>query len=152
MRLFVTFAFVVTVGCVGTDSTDEHVHTDHTMSDDMLDTDDIDEATEGMSADGVFHVSYVSDPSPIPLDEDFSITVTVMEGTDVVSDATVSVDATMPNHGHGMNTNPTTVSNGDGTYTTTGLLFHMEGWWELGVTVNGGDGADQAYLNVICCD
>lgn len=153
MRCWFVFALIA-AGCVGSDGTDHDPssNTDHDMSDDGMDTDDIDVATEGMTQDGTYHVSYTSDPDPVPLAADFSVIVTVTDGTDPVMDATVSVDATMPAHGHGMNTNPSTVSNGDGTYAATGLLFHMEGWWEIAVTIDSAEGSDQAYLNVLCCD
>jgi hypothetical protein len=66
--------------------------------------------------------------------------------------ATVAADASMPTHGHGMNVVPTTTANGDGTFSAEGFLFHMEGPWEIAVTVTGPAGAERAAFEVPCCD
>ena len=44
---------------------------------------------------------------------------------------TLSVNATMPEHGHGMNYAPTVKKIGPGHWRAEGLMFHMEGKWEL---------------------
>jgi hypothetical protein len=41
------------------------------------------------------------------------------------------VDATMPEHRHGMNYRPTLAAKGGGRYLAEGLMFHMPGRWEL---------------------
>jgi len=41
------------------------------------------------------------------------------------------VDATMPEHRHGMNYRPSLQSLGDGRWRVEGLLWHMAGRWEL---------------------
>jgi len=52
----------------------------------------------------------------------------------------VGVDATMPEHKHGMNYATTIRSNGNGRYRVDGLLFHMPGSWEVAFDVrSGGD-------------
>ena len=43
----------------------------------------------------------------------------------------VGVDATMPEHKHGMNYATTIRSDGYGRYRVDGLLFHMPGSWEV---------------------
>ena len=47
----------------------------------------------------------------------------------------VRVDATMPEHRHGMNYRPDVASLGDGRYDAKGLLFHMPGLWRLTASV-----------------
>ncbi len=47
----------------------------------------------------------------------------------------VAVDATMPDHKHGMNYAPTIVSLGNGRYRAEGMLFHMPGTWEVAFDV-----------------
>jgi hypothetical protein len=42
----------------------------------------------------------------------------------------VRVDATMPEHRHGMNYRPTLLSPGPGRWRAEGLLWHMAGRWE----------------------
>jgi hypothetical protein len=43
----------------------------------------------------------------------------------------LAVDATMPEHRHGMNYRPTVVARGTGIYRADGLMFHMPGRWDL---------------------
>jgi hypothetical protein len=45
------------------------------------------------------------------------------------------VDATMPEHRHGMNYRPSLADRGNGRYVAEGLLFHMPGRWELAFDV-----------------
>jgi hypothetical protein len=45
------------------------------------------------------------------------------------------VDATMPEHKHGMNYRPSLKSLGDGRWRVEGLMFHMPGRWELRLEV-----------------
>lgn len=51
----------------------------------------------------------------------------------------VRVDATMPEHKHGMNYVPTIKGLGDGRYRVDGLLFHMPGSWEVAFDVRPAD-------------
>jgi cytochrome c peroxidase len=44
---------------------------------------------------------------------------------------TLSVNATMPEHGHGMNYAPSVKKTGPGRWRAEGLMFHMQGRWEL---------------------
>jgi hypothetical protein len=41
------------------------------------------------------------------------------------------VDATMPDHRHGMNYRPSLLPQGPGRWRAEGLLWHMSGRWEL---------------------
>jgi hypothetical protein len=47
----------------------------------------------------------------------------------------VQVEATMPEHKHGMNYAPTIKAKGNGRYRVDGLLFHMPGSWEVAFDV-----------------
>jgi hypothetical protein len=47
------------------------------------------------------------------------------------------IDATMPQHGHGMNYRPTVESLGGGRFRASGLLLHMPGRWQLSFVVGG---------------
>ena len=50
----------------------------------------------------------------------------------------VRVDATMPEHRHGMNYRPEIQSLGGGRWRVDGLMFHMAGRWELVFEVAAG--------------
>ncbi|WP_425261708.1 hypothetical protein ACPOLB_12585 [Rubrivivax sp. RP6-9] len=52
--------------------------------------------------------------------------------------ALARVDATMPEHRHGMNYRPSLHPLGDGRWRADGLMFHMAGRWELRLDVAHG--------------
>jgi len=55
----------------------------------------------------------------------------------------VRVDATMPEHRHGMNYRPTITAQGGGRYRAEGLMFHMAGRWELVFEVRTGGATER---------
>jgi hypothetical protein len=68
---------------------------------------------------------------------------------DPVSEAPISVDGGMPEHGHGLPTRPRAVPNGaPGTYDVQGLRFNMGGWWELRLVIEGPEGTDSLTFNL----
>lgn len=88
------------------------------------------------SAAGRYGVRFETRPEPIPLNEPFDLSVDVRAGC--AADATapaeldrLRVDAMMPEHRHGMNTEPRVVRVAPGRFEVRGLLFHMAGIWEL---------------------
>ncbi len=88
---------------------------------------------EAETASGSYQVSCLFNPSPIPRNEHVSMTVTVQRSNGAVlpSEISIKVDADMPSHGHGINTEPEITKISDGKYEVKGLLFHMGGDWEL---------------------
>src|SRR5206468_3499126 len=87
-----------------------------------------------VSNDRTYAVTCTPKPAPIPLNEPFDLDVRILTNDDLaspMSDVSLSVDARMPAHGHGMNTLPTVKQTGKGMFNVTGLLFHMPGHWEL---------------------
>lgn len=57
----------------------------------------------------------------------FALAVTVCPATAEL----LRVDATMPEHRHGMNYRPSITALGGGRFRVEGLLWHMSGRWEL---------------------
>ena len=55
----------------------------------------------------------------------------------------VRVDATMPEHRHGMNYRPAVTAQGGGRYRAQGLMFHMAGRWELVFEVRAGGATER---------
>lgn len=115
-------------------------------------------ANEVTTSHGAYILSYTVEPSPIRPSELFSITTRVFDAKSgqAVEDATVTVDARMPQHGHGMSTKPEadrgecdaggTCRHPGGTYVTRGMKFHMPGEWTLTFAVDGPHGMDRAEL------
>lgn len=86
------------------------------------------------SADRGFFVRWAPEPDPIPSSEAFALLIELYLDeacTKPIVDGTLAVDAAMPHHGHGMNMRPKVESIGPGRYRASGLLFHMDGRWEL---------------------
>ena len=61
----------------------------------------------------------------------------------------VTVDARMPSHGHGMNYRPTVTALGNGRYRAEGLMFHMPGEWELSFVVQQADASERITYTVV---
>lgn len=67
-----------------------------------------------------------------------------------VSGAKFAIDGGMPQHGHGLPTQPrVTRELDDGTYQLDGMKFSMTGWWEVKLAIEGPAGPDQVTFNTI---
>jgi hypothetical protein len=75
-------------------------------------------------------------PSTIEIGRHFAVD-TIVCG-DGAAPILTRVDATMPEHRHGMNYRPTLAPKGGGRYLAEGLMFHMPGRWELSFDVETG--------------
>lgn len=110
--------------------------------------DDVGAATR-WSRNRVFQVSYVSDPSPVPLLAIHSWTVTVRDAAGApVPDARVTVLGGMPAHGHGLPTVPQVRELGGGRYLIEGLKFHMPGAWVVGFRIKAGTSIDAVNFDL----
>ncbi len=66
-----------------------------------------------------------------------------------VEGAVISVDGGMPQHGHGLPTQPrVTRALGAGLYEIEGVRFNMGGWWELKLAIDSPAGADSVTFNL----
>lgn len=66
-----------------------------------------------------------------------------------VDSAVISVDGGMPEHGHGLPTQPRVKPGpGAGMYEIEGLRFSMGGWWELKLAIESPAGADSVTFNL----
>ncbi len=85
-----------------------------------------------ISNDQTVRVHYVTIPGSIIVSEPFAIELRV-ESPDgqAADDLTVSVDAGMPEHAHGMNVEPTVKPLGRNTFRIDNMVFHMTGRWEV---------------------
>ena len=76
---------------------------------------------------GAVQLAWRAEPQAIVVGQPFAILVSVCPATVQLT----RVDATMPEHRHGMNYRPTLRALGDGLWRAEGLLWHMSGRWEL---------------------
>jgi len=66
-----------------------------------------------------------------------------------IDGATIAVDGGMPQHGHGLPTQPrVTRAVADGVYEVQGVRFNMGGWWELKFRVTTAAGTDSVTFNI----
>jgi hypothetical protein len=66
-----------------------------------------------------------------------------------VENARISVDGGMPEHGHGLPTQPKVQGSlGGGLYAIEGLRFSMGGWWEVKLAIEAPQGADRVTFNL----
>ncbi|MGB0639162.1 MAG: FixH family protein [Myxococcota bacterium] len=146
--------FVLTTGCSDKNDseTGNHHHHHHHGGDDTA-IEDGNFTTEATTEGSTWTLQYESVPSPIVLSENFSLNIDVINSEGPATDATLTFDATMPAHDHGMNTEASVSSNGDGSFAVTGMQFHMTGHWRLHATVSAeGQSEEYAWFDVICCD
>lgn len=105
-----------------------------------------------VSNGGGYKVSFVPVPDPIPMNEPFSLDVTVRpsaenSGMDL-ADLSFSADAAMPAHAHGMTTRARATPLGDGRYRVDGMLFHMPGHWQLYFDIGRGSIVERAQVDI----
>ena len=76
-----------------------------------------------------YTVAFRTQPEKIEIGKHFTVELAVCANAGAAAPESVSVDATMPEHHHGMNYR-TTVTGSGGQYRAQGLMFHMPGRWE----------------------
>ncbi|WP_240158699.1 MULTISPECIES: FixH family protein [Burkholderiaceae] len=68
----------------------------------------------------------------------------------LVQGAVIDVGGGMPQHGHGLPTQPQVVQQGDaGHYLLEGMKFSMPGWWVINLKVRSPMGTDAVTFNVV---
>lgn len=67
----------------------------------------------------------------IPMAEHFMLEAQICPGGAPTGITLARVDATMPEHRHGMNYRPRLVALGSGRYRIEGMMFHMAGRWQI---------------------
>lgn len=108
-----------------------------------------------VSNGGEYVLFVTPDPRTFPDNEAFSFVVHVCDASGMESiarDIALSVDAAMPQHGHGMNRRPIVQSTPDGGFTVEGMYFHMTGRWELYLDVTRGAWTERAQCSVELAD
>jgi hypothetical protein len=112
---------------------------------------DLDTATTRLSDQGLFEVTYNSSVSPIPINQiqTWTIHVETSDGQPV-EQAEITVDGGMPQHGHGLPTQPQVTDNlGEGNFLVEGLKFQMPGWWEVTFHINANGKSDSITFNLV---
>lgn len=111
----------------------------------QLDTSPV-QTTQG----GLYRIEFVADQEPIPVSKlhTWTLHITAADGV-AVEGAAVRVEGGMPEHNHGMPTQPQVTALGAGDYRVEGMKFQMPGWWTVTVTVEANGQPDQAVFNLL---
>jgi hypothetical protein len=80
-------------------------------------------------ADGA-RITFAPRASPVPVGKHFDVDFVVC-GVALRDSATITVDADMPAHRHGMNYRARVEALPNGVYRAHGLMFHMPGTWRV---------------------
>ncbi len=117
---------------------------------------DLDLSTRKYTENKTFLVSYESSLEPISINTIHSWIITVQnaDGNPVVN-AHMTISGDMPQHGHGLPTQPevtepeVTQSLGSGSYRVDGVKFNMPGWWTIDVTIETNAIKDMVTFNLL---
>ena len=112
---------------------------------------DLDLATTRLSNEGEYRASYEPRRGSIVINQihAWTLHVTTPDGTPV-TDAAITVDGDMPQHGHGLPTRPQVTKNlGNGDYLIEGMKFQMGGWWVVDFTIDAGGKRDTVRFTMI---
>jgi hypothetical protein len=95
---------------------------------------------------GAFSVELVRFPTPPPRNSPFSFEfkLTSRSKAHAAGPPEIEVDARMPNHRHGMMTQPKAKHLEDGRFVVTGMQFHMAGKWLVTIDATWGRFAERA--------
>ena len=80
---------------------------------------------------GPVQLAWRAEPTPIVVGQPFAVLLTLCPAQAQLT----RVDATMPEHRHGMNYRPSLQDLGGGLWRAQGLMWHMAGRWELRLDV-----------------
>jgi hypothetical protein len=97
-------------------------------------------------ADPGVRLSYRLEPAALQTDRHFSVRV---DACGIPDDATLVIDAQMPEHRHGMNYKPVVTRVGPGAWRADGLLLHMPGRWEFRFELRAGERVERLAHTVV---
>lgn len=93
-------------------------------------------------------MAFRSDPLRIEVGEPFALVLNVCTKGGEPAEL-LAVDASMPEHRHGMNYRPRIVAKRDGRFRAEGMLFHMPGRWEITFNVRAGEESENLTHDII---
>lgn len=111
----------------------------------------LDYSTTRVSEQDLFRGSWVSQLEPIEINQihTWTIHVETPDGEPLDS-AQITVDGGMPQHGHGLPTQPqVTTYLGNGDYRVEGMKFQMTGWWVVNFHITANDESDTLQFNLL---
>ena len=112
---------------------------------------DLDLSTTRLSDHGLFKSTIRPAVEPIPINQIHTWTLHVETAKgQPVENATIAVNGDMPQHGHGLPTQPEVSKYlGNGDYQVDGMKFQMTGWWVVDFNITEANQSDRASFNLI---
>jgi hypothetical protein len=110
----------------------------------------LDFSTTRTGDNGRFRATYTSELTPIVINalHAWTLHVETVEGAPV-EEAVIGVSGGMPEHNHGMPTQPqVTEKLGGGDYRVEGVQFQMGGWWTVTFVIDAGGTQDTVTFNL----
>jgi len=103
-----------------------------------------------LSENGHFNVSYTSKLDPIEINNLHAWYILVKDANgEKVLDAELEAVGGMPDHNHGLPTQPRVTKNlGEGCYLLEGIKFHMLGWWTVTISIKHNEVSDVVTFNL----
>lgn len=111
----------------------------------------LDYATTRQSEKGLFNVSYTASTGTVPVNQlhQWTLHIETADGQPA-ENATITVDGDMPQHGHGLPTQPRVTKNlGNGDYLVDGMKFQMGGWWVMDFNITADGKTDAVHFNMM---
>jgi len=112
---------------------------------------DLDLSLDRQTSAGLYRVTLVPPQTAPAINQlhSWQVKLATADGAPV-HDARFVVDGGMPQHGHGLPTQPrVTREIADGTYALDGMKFSMTGWWEVKLAIQSPLGADKVTFNTV---
>lgn len=92
-------------------------------------------------------ILFRTEPAPIKVGELFALHASVCVKSGVLLVRGFKVDASMPDHRHGMNYQPSVLRRGEREFVANGLMFHMPGRWQLVFDVDTANGRERVLYD-----
>jgi hypothetical protein len=107
-------------------------------------------ATTRLTAQNIYRVTILPEGSTVPINEIHTWVLRVqMPDGQPVADATITINGDMPEHGHGLPTEPkVTRYLGSGEYLIEGMKFQMPGAWVVDFAISAGGHNDTVKFNL----
>jgi hypothetical protein len=96
-----------------------------------------------------FELSYRTVPERIGIGRHFVLEVAACPRAGMAAPEALRVDASMPEHRHGMNYKASVANLPGGRFRADGLMFHMAGRWELVFELRGAGRTDRLSRSVV---
>ncbi|MSR41010.1 MAG: hypothetical protein EXS10_03805 [Phycisphaerales bacterium] len=98
------------------------------------------------SADGTYQVAWRVVGGLIPRADPFDVEIRILDAQGKPADVECTIDAEMPEHGHGMNVVAEMQRRGTGDFLAKGMLLHMPGRWSIMIDATHGAVTERAQF------